>query len=135
MEKQSKEIQNQETTFEYTYSALTEKEKKQIEHIKRQYETHPKGHVGKLERIKVLDARVKNTATCMALVLGIVGCLIFGLGLTSILEWEKWILGITLMTVGCIPMAFAYPTYHFSLEKGKKKYGKEILELSEEVLR
>ena len=51
-----------------------------------------------------------------------------------ILEWNIWIWGIVLMAIGIVPMAIAYPVYKFSLNKGKAKYGEEILRLSEELL-
>ena len=88
----------------------------------------------KIERIRRLDALVKNTATIWALILGIVGTLILGLGLTMILEWKFWLWGIVLMAVGSIPISIAYPVYKSVLKKYKSRYGEEILRLSEELL-
>ncbi len=122
------------TTFEYTYSAPTEAEKKQIENIRRRYEEKPKAATTAVEQIRALDAKVRNTATVWGLVFGVVGCLTFGFGLTLILEWSKWILGIVFMAVGCPPMVFAYPIHQWKLKKGKEKYGAEILRLSEQAL-
>lgn len=125
---------NNKEVFEYTYSAPTEKEKKEIESIRREYLGD--GEVlSPFERLKKLNSKVKDTATIVALVFGIVGCLIFGLGLTMILEWQIWIYGIVFMAVGTIPMLIAYPAYNLTLSRGKKKYGKEILELTEELLK
>ena len=81
-----------------------------------------------------LDALVKNTALVWSLVFGVVGTLIFGLGLTMILEWNIWAWGIVLMVVGSVPMAIAYPVYKFLLTIYKNRYGEEILRLSEELL-
>ncbi|MBQ9118272.1 MAG: hypothetical protein IJY11_03615 [Clostridia bacterium] len=120
--------------FEYTYSAPTEEEKKKIESIRRQYvEESPSGE-SKVERIKALDGKVKNTATIVSLVLGVAGCLLFGLGLTMILEWSIWLWGIVCMAVGCLPMIAAYPVHHALIKSGKKKYGEEIVRLAEELL-
>ena len=44
------------------------------------------------------------------------------------------IIPIVLMVIGSVPMAIAYPVYKFALNKGKAKYGNEILRLSEELL-
>ena len=44
--------------FNYTYSAPTETERKEIENIKKRYET-PTGE-SKFERLRRLDAKVKN---------------------------------------------------------------------------
>ena len=122
-------------TFEYTYSAPTEEEKRQIASIRRQYENTLESGESKVERIKYLDAKVRNTANIVSLALGIAGCLIFGLGLTMVLEWQKILWGIALMGVGCIPTILAYPVHQWLFEKGKKKYGEEILRLSEEILK
>ena len=119
--------------FEYTYSAPTEEEKKQIESIRREYLGEGKT-LSPFEKLKKLNGKVKNTATIVALIFGIVGCLVFGLGLTMVLEWQIWVYGIVLMVVGIIPMAVAYPAYNLTLNRGKKKYGEEILQLSNELL-
>ena len=126
--------ENQNNTFEYTYCALTEKEKKEIASIRRQYEETVESGEDKVERIKYLDAKVRNTATCISLVFGVIGCLIFGLGLTMILEWGILVWGIVVMMIGCVPMFLAYPVFNWLFARGKKKYGAEILRLSEELL-
>ncbi len=127
--------QNEKNTFEFTYSAPTEREKKQILSIRKQYEETKECGEDAFARIKALDAKVKNTAICVSLILGIVGCLTFGLGLTMILEWNQWTWGIVLMVVGCIPMAFAYPAHHWLFARGKRKYSAEIIRLSDELLK
>ena len=88
--------------FNYTYSAPTETERKEIENIKKRYET-PTGE-SKIERLRRLDAKVKNGANIAAL------------------------------AVGIAPIVAAYPLYNFVLHKNKKKYGAEILKLSQELL-
>ena len=119
--------------FNFKYTAPTEEERKEIDSIRRQYV--PQEHVeSKIERLRRLDAIVKNTAIIWSLVFGVVGALIFGLGLTMILEWSIWLWGIVLMVIGSVPMAIAYPVYKLALNKGKAKYGEEILRLSEELL-
>ena len=60
-------MQNQQDKFEYTYSMPTEAERKEIASIRRQYEDAPKTTDGKLERVRKLDARVKNGATALSL--------------------------------------------------------------------
>ena len=119
--------------FNYKYSAPTEEERKEIDSIRREYA--PQEHVeSKMDRLRRLDSLVKNTATIWSLALGVVGVLIFGLGLTMILEWNIWPWGILLMVIGSVPMAIAYPVYRTVLKKYKNRYGDEILRLSEELL-
>ena len=120
--------------FHYTYTAPTEEERKEIESIKRQYVETEKREETKLQRLRRLDAKVKNAPVVLALVFGIVGTLIFGLGLTCVLEWDKVLLGVGIMAIGGIPAGLAYPIYGWSLKWGKKKYGAEIVKLSEELL-
>ncbi len=120
--------------FNYVYTAPTVEERKEIDSIRRQYAEEEKGEESKLDRLRKLDARVKNVANCVGIVLGVVGLLIFGLGITMILEWSLLWGGIPVAILGGGVMAIAYPTYKRALRRGKKKYGEEILRLSEELL-
>ena len=119
--------------FNFKYTAPSQEERKEIDSIRRQYAPQEKTET-KLERLRRLDGLVKNTAIIWSLVLGVVGTLVLGLGLTMILEWSIWLWGIVLMVIGSVPMAIAYPVYKSALNKGKAKYGDEILRLSEELL-
>ena len=119
--------------FNFRYTAPSEEERKEIDSIRRQYCPQEQTET-KLERLRRLDSLVKNTALIWSLCLGVIGALIFGLGLTMILEWNIWIWGIVLMAIGSIPMAIAYPVYMSVLKKYKNRYGDEILRLSEELL-
>ncbi len=120
--------------FYYKYTAPTEEERKEIDSIRRQYQPREKAEESKLDKLRRLDALVKNSAITVSLVLGVVGCLVFGLGLTMILEWERIVAGIIVAVVGSFPMGLAYPVYALILDRNKKKYGAEILSLSEELL-
>ena len=119
--------------FSYKYIAPTEEERKEIDSIRRQYAPQEKEET-KLERLRRLDALVKNTAIIWSLVLGVLGTLIFGLGLTMILEWQILPWGIVLMVIGSVPITIAYPVYKCVLKKYKNRFGEEILRLSEELL-
>lgn len=120
--------------FEYTYSAPTEREKKQIESIRKQYAPQEQKGENAFKRLKALDAKVRNTARLAAWISGVVGILLFGLGLTMVLEWSIRLWGIALMVFACIPMASAYPIHSRLLARGKKKYGAEIVRLSDDLL-
>ena len=121
--------------FEYNYSAPTEAERKEIDSIRRQYETRVDSEQSKLERIRELDRRVKNGAMITSLTVGIIGTLIFGTGLSMVLEFGQAFLGVIISVVGVIPMFIAYPLYKGVLKKNKKKFGEEILRLSKELLK
>jgi uncharacterized membrane protein len=119
--------------FEYTYSAPTEAERREIARIRKQYEAKDEKQI-KLERIRKLDSFVQNFSIILALVLGVMGTLIFGLGLSMVLVWDIFVFGIVVCVIGVCPMIAAYPLYVITLKKNKEKYGEEILRLSEELL-
>lgn len=119
--------------FEFSYSAPTEQERKEIEYIKNQYETHNNNN-SKLNRLRKLDKKVNNIPTCIALVFGIIGMLVFGLGLTMVLEWNLMVLGILIGIIGAGLMLVAYFSYRIVYKKLKEKYSNEIINLSKELL-
>ena len=119
--------------FEYTYSAPTEQERKEIEHIQSQYRPQVKS-TSKLDILRKLDNKVKNVPTITSLILGIVGILTFGLGLTLILEWKIYIGGVVLGFVGCVVMGIAPLLHNKIYNQLKNKYSSEILKLSGELL-
>ena len=118
--------------FRYTYTAPTEEERREIESIRAAYRKDVRSE--KLERLRRLNARVKNGAMSVALTLGVLGLLVFGLGMTMILEWGILAGGVAVSAAGALPMAAAAPAYNFVLRRGKEKYGEEIVRLSEELL-
>ena len=119
--------------FEFTYTAPTERERKEVESLRKQY--LPEGEkTDKVTRLRKLDERVKTPPQVLALSLGIVGTLVFGLGLTMILEWSMIVWGTALSVVGLIPLLLAYSAYKWLLNKLKDKHREEILKLSEEIL-
>lgn len=126
--------QNKRNVFNYKYSAPTEEERRQIESIRNKYAPKDKTVENALEKIKTLDKKIRTTANGVSIGVGTVGCLIFGLGLSLILEQNIHLWGTLISAIGCFPMIFAYPLYNFLIKKGKKKYGDEILRLSDELL-
>lgn len=127
---------NQETNdnkFKYSYSAPTELERREIESIKKNYEGGD-SESSKLSRLRRLDAFVNNSAMAAGISIGVIGLLIFGLGMSLVLEWQIYLWGILLAALGAVPIAAAYPLYKFVLNRNKKKYGSEILSLSKELL-
>ena len=119
--------------FTYTYSAPTEAQRREIESIRRQYKSETSAE-SKIERLRKLHSAVTGPATALSIAVGVIGILIFGLGLTCVLEFDKIVLGIILSILGAPPIAFAYPVYNTMLRRGKKKYGEEIVRLSDEIL-
>lgn len=119
--------------FNYTYSAPTETERKEIEEIRSQYLPDAKNNE-KLERLKSLDFFVRNTAKLVAFSFGVFGVLVFGLGLSMVLSWALIVWGIVVCALGACFAGAAYPLYRIIFQRNKKKYGPEILRLSRELL-
>ena len=119
--------------FEYSYFAPTEEEKRQVERIKLSYEETdaPK----KIQRLKSLDKVVKETPTIIALILGVIGTLIFGTGFALVLEFNRLVLGIIIAFIGIIPIGLAYPMHKLVGNKLKLKHKDEIIELANEILK
>lgn len=120
--------------FEYKYSAPTMEERQEINSIRSQYLPKDKS-LTKMDELRTLDRKVKNTPIIYSLTFGIVGILTFGLGLTFFLEWVNlWYVGIPCSLIGIALMLVAYPIHTKLTQKYKDKYGKQIIELSNELL-
>ena len=118
-------------TFSYNYSAARNKE---VESIRRKYMPHEES---KLERLKKLDLRVQMSGTIESLCFGIVGALVFGIGMCfflGVFAGAAWIT-VLLMVLGTIIMIPAYPIYRRIARKTKTELTPEILRLSEEIMK
>lgn len=120
--------------FKFSYSAPSSNERREIESIRNSYLEKSSSADDKLQELRKLDKKVKNTPSIFALIFGIVGILIFGLGLSMILEWKILIWGVIISIIGIIPVIMAYPIYKIVFFAMKKKYSAKILKLSEELL-
>lgn len=90
---------------------------------------------GKYDELKKLDSKVQNPPMAVAISLGVIGLLTFGLGMTFFLEWKNlWICGIPFALIGAIIIAIAYPMYRLIYNKLQKKYKAKILEIANELL-
>ena len=118
-------------TFSYNYSATRNKE---VESIKKKYLPHEES---KLETLKRLDYRVQMAGTIESLCIGIVGALIFGIGMCfglDVFAGADW-LAVLFCVFGSIIMIPAYPIYKTIANKTRTKLSPEILRLSEEIIK
>ena len=120
----------EERVFRYTYSAAEEDE---IRRIRQKYAPQEES---KLERLRRLDRSVTQKGTIWALVLGVLGTLILGLGMCCVLVWKgTWFIpGILIGLAGIAVLAPAYPLYRRITEKERARLAPEILKLSEELM-
>ncbi len=122
-------MENNKGTFEYTYSAEQQAE---IEMIRSKYITKEET---KLNKLRKLDAAVTRPGTIAGLVMGIVGILIFGGGMSCTLVGGVAFLipGIILGIIGVISMLVAYPLYKKITNKERERIAPQILALTEEL--
>ncbi len=92
----------------------------------------------KIVALRKLDKKAKRPATVFTYTFGIVSCLVAGLGMSLAMEAIGGTafftaLGIVLGIIGFTGTAINYPIYKRMLEKGKKKYAFEIVQLAREI--
>ncbi len=127
-------MEEQNNEYRYTYAAPTAEERKVIENIRRQYIPESEQEQD-LKKLRELDAKVENIPTCIALIVGTVGCLIFGLGMACVLKFNLFVVGVLIGLFGLAITLAAYPSYKFFVGRYRKKYGGKILALSDELLK
>lgn len=117
-------------TFNYTYSAKEQAELKKIR--KRYMPAEP----DKLAYIKRLDKSVSKKATMWAIVIGVIGSLIMGTGMSICMVADKEFLigGIIIGIIGMGVLSVAYPLYVRILKKERERIAPEILRLTEEIM-
>lgn len=120
--------QNEET-FEYRYSA---KQQEEIEAIRRKY--LPKEE-DKMEQLRQMDKRVSRKGTIISIIIGVIGCLLLGIGMCCTMEWAgRWFVpGIIIGVIGIVMIALAYPLYDRITKKERKKIAPLILKLADEL--
>ena len=118
-----------ENAFSYTYSATCNQE---VLNIRKKYLLREET---KLEELKRLDSLVQNSGVTQSLCAGMVGCLVFGLGLCLAMEviGQMIWLGVILGLVGTVGMLAAFPVYRKYFNKAKAQYTPRILELAAEL--
>lgn len=117
-------------SFEFTYSAP---EQEEIRRIREKYMPRQERQ-SKLERLRELDEGVTRKGTAMALVLGVLGSLILGAGMSLCMVWSLYLIGIPVGVAGMAIAGAAYPVYVRVTEREKERVAPEILRLTEELM-
>lgn len=118
-------------TFRYSYSATRNQE---VENIRKKYIPHEES---KMETLKRLDRTVQRAGMIEGLCLGIIGALVFGVGICFLLDvfaGAAWITAL-FMILGALMMLPAYPISRRIARRTKEKFVPEILRLSEELMK
>ncbi|MBO5109417.1 MAG: hypothetical protein J6D21_01750 [Clostridia bacterium] len=118
-------------TFSYQYSA---KRNQEVESIRKKYIPQEES---KIEILRKLDSRVQTAGMIESLCIGIIGALVFGIGMCFFLDvfvGVAWIDKI-LFVAGMMLMIPAYPMHRHISRKTKAKLTPEILRLTDELMK
>ncbi len=128
-----------EPGFRYTYSA---KEQREIEAIRKKYAPSEERQ-DKMATLRRMDRRVTEKGSAVALILGILGTLLLGTGMSLFMTPElrglagryAMPVGIGLGAVGILLILLAYPIYRRVVRRERKKIAPVILKLTEELMK
>lgn len=123
-------------SFKMTYSAQQQEE---IQSIRQKYV--PKEE-SKMDKLRALDARVTQKATMVSIIVGIIGAMVLGCGMSLIMSDFGKALGDAAFPVGIVAgalgialVALAYPVYHRTLKKERERIAPQILQLTDELMK
>ncbi len=122
-------MENSKDTFNYTYST---KQQDEIQNIRKKYLPKDKD---KMEQLRRLDKGATQKGTVVAIVVGVIGCLLLGIGMCCTMIWmEQWFIpGVIIGIIGIVAVAMAYPLYIGITRKEREKIAPQILKLTEEL--
>ena len=131
---------NDNNGFTYTYSA---KEQEELKRLREKYTDG--GEADKLARLRQIDGGVTKKATVASLVVGLIGTLILGLGMSlamsdlgEVLGAHRemaMLLGVAIGVVGAVLLSLAYPIYNWVIKRERKRVAPEILRHTDELLK
>ena len=118
---------NGKEAFKYTYSAAQQEE---IKELRKKYLAPGQD---KMEQLRQIDKRVSSRAVSWSISVGVTGVLIMGLGMSLVMVWQNYPVGIALGAVGLAVLAPANHVYNIILKKERAKAAPQVLQLIEEI--
>lgn len=132
---------NNNNGFSYTYSA---RDREEIRRIRERY-TKKDESEDKMERLRRLDAGVTRKANTVSLIIGVIGTLILGFGMSlSMSELgaalgfvgnTALLVGIIIGAVGIVLLSLAYPIYNLIVRRERARIAPEIIMLTDELMK
>lgn len=133
------ENKNENLSFRFVYSA---DEQDELRKIRQKYLSQEED---RMNLIRKLDNSVTQKATMFSIIIGVIGALVMGSGMSLIMtDLGTWlgfnsilglILGIILGFIGMVFVALAYPVYSKVLRTEREKIAPQILKLTEELMK
>ncbi len=131
---------NNKNEFKYTYSSNKQ------EMIKEIREKYMKKNEDSFDYLCKLDESVRNKATILSVIIGIIGVLIFGFGMSLTLtdlgvnigindNKICLLLAIVIGIIGLIACILAYPLYRFVERKEREKIAPKVIKITDELLK
>lgn len=116
--------------FQYTYSSSQKKELKKL----REKYIPTSEHTDKMTLLRKLDKQAEKPGTVVALIMGIIGTLVLGVGMVCVMVWTTYFVpGIFIGIAGILILSLAFPVYKKITAKKRKAIAPEILQLIEEL--
>lgn len=115
--------------FSYIYSAEKQEE---IRKIRQKYLPEEED---KMQQLLHLDRAVERKGAFFSIAVGIIGTLVFGVGMCMCLVWNNFALGIVIGILGALLLCCAYPIYCRVVMTQRKKVAPEIIRLSDDLLK
>lgn len=123
-------MENKNESFHYTYSA---KQQEEIKKIRQKYIPHEED---KMEMLRKLDKKAERLGTIASILIGVIGTLLFGVGLTCVLVWTRYFIpGILVGVVGIAGITLAFPAFIIITKKQREKLAPQIMQLSDDLMR
>ena len=116
--------------FNFTYSSTRREE---IEAIRKKY-VETKDSKSDLDELRKLDRKISNQAVMAGIICGLCGVLLLGTGLSLVLSFDNFIVGVPIGVIGIAGMSFSVPVNNKTLKELHKKNAKKVLELTDELL-
>ena len=128
-------MEQRDETFRFTYSAAQQAE---VERIRKKY---IRGEEDKLTVLRRLDRSVYKKGKIWSIVLGTIGALIMGTGMSlamtdlgALIGDFAMLIGILVGLAGIVLVALAYPVYNRIVKKERQRIAPEILRLTDELM-
>lgn len=119
-------------SFEMTYSAP---EQEEIRRIREKYLPKEERET-KMEQLRRLDASVTRRGTMVSIILGVIGALVMGAGMSMCMVWTDTLMipGIAVGVIGMIGVGCAYPVFRHITIRERERLAPQILKLTEELM-